>query len=63
MIEPALEHEAIAALDRALRQTDPLSRMVMIERALRLHRRAVEAAENNSAAESRPADGARRAPH
>jgi hypothetical protein len=63
MTEPALEHQAIAALDRALRQTDPLSRMMMIERALRLHRRAVEAAENDSAAESRPDDGARRAPH
>lgn len=52
MTEASLERQAIATLDRALRQSDPLSRMMMIEQALRLHRRAVEAAEAD--AEGKP---------
>ena len=60
MTESSLEHEALTTLDWALRQTDPITRMMMIEQALKLHRRAVEAREDDSAAESEPVDDRRR---
>jgi len=59
MTERPLSAEAVATLDRALRQTDPISRMVLIERALKLHRRAVEATEREAdCAGQKPAAGA-----
>ena len=44
MSDPSLAEQAIAALDQALHERDPLSRMVLMERALKLHRQALQAA-------------------
>ena len=49
MADPSLAEQAIAALDEALRERDPLSRMMLMERALKLHRQAMEAAAERSA--------------
>jgi hypothetical protein len=44
MADPSLADQAIAVLDQALRERDPLTRMMLMERALKLHRQAMEAA-------------------
>ena len=51
MAESSLQHDALTTLDWALRQTDPISRMMLIEQALKLHRRAMEAQEDDAADE------------
>ena len=51
MSDPSLAEQAITALDQALRERDPLSRMVLMERALQLHRQALQAAAAKQAAE------------
>ena len=56
MTERSLSDEAVDTLDQALRQTDPLSRMMLIERALKLHRCAVETADCGSREGSRAAN-------
>ena len=43
MADPSLSEQALAALDEALLARDPISRMMLIERALKLHREALEA--------------------
>ena len=43
MAHASLEDRAIEALDQALLQRDPISRMMLIEQALRLHRQSMEA--------------------
>jgi hypothetical protein len=43
MAHTSLEDKAIEALDQALQQSDPISRMMLIEQALRLHRQSMEA--------------------
>jgi hypothetical protein len=53
MAEPSLSDQAIATLDEALRERDPLSRMILIERALTLHRQALEARDAPPAAAAR----------
>lgn len=50
MAEPSLADQSIAALDEALRTRDPLSRMTLIEQALKLHRQALEARDAGAAA-------------
>ena len=42
MANPSLANEAMEALDRALQARDPLTRMMLMERALKLHRQAVQ---------------------
>jgi hypothetical protein len=42
MTDQALARQAIEALDRALGATDPLSRMMLMEHALKLHRQALQ---------------------
>ncbi len=55
MAHASLEDRAIEALDQALLQSDPISRMMLIEQALRLHRQSMEARDRDPAdAEPRP---------
>jgi len=49
MAHTSLEDRAIEALDQALLQTDPISRMMLIDRALRLHRQSMEARDREPA--------------
>lgn len=60
MADPSLSDQALAALDEALRETNPLNRMMLIERALKLHRQALEARDAGSDANARPGDRAGR---
>ena len=53
MADPSLAEQAIAALDQALREREPLARMMLMERALKLHRQAMEAAAGPAAPKSR----------
>ncbi len=53
MADPKLAEQAIAVLDQALRERDPLAKMMLMERALKLHRQAVEAAPDQPAPKSR----------
>jgi hypothetical protein len=63
MADPSLADQAIAALDQALRERDPLARMMMMERALKLHRQAMDAAAERPAPKSaRRAKGERNRP-
>ena len=43
MAKPSLTDQAIEAIDQALLQTDPITRMMLIEHALELHRQALAA--------------------
>ena len=64
MAHPSLEDQAIDALDRALGQPDPISRKMLIEQALRLHRQSMEARDQQPANDREPdeetASGSRR---
>jgi hypothetical protein len=51
MADPSLAKEAIDTLDEALRERDPLTRMMLMERALTLHRKALR---SESQAEPEP---------
>ena len=42
MANPSLANAAIEALDQALQAHDPLTRMMLMERALKLHRQSVQ---------------------
>jgi len=53
MADPSLSDQAIAALDEALRARDPISRMMLIEQVVKLHRQALEA--RDAARAARPA--------
>lgn len=55
MAHPSLEDRAIDTLDQALLQTDPISRMMLIERALRLHRQSMEARDREPVDDFAPA--------
>jgi len=50
MAYASLEDRAIEALDQALLQSDPISRMMLIEQALRLHRQSMEARDRDPVA-------------
>jgi hypothetical protein len=52
MAEASLSDQAIAALDEALRTRDPISRMMLIEQAVKLHRQSLEASDADRAARS-----------
>ena len=54
MVISSLEDRAIDALDQALLQRDPISRMMLIEQALRLHRQSMEARERQPANDRGP---------
>ena len=56
MADPALSDQALAVLDEALRETNPINRMMLIERALKLHRQALEARAAGSDAVAPPGD-------
>ncbi|HEX3406480.1 MAG TPA: hypothetical protein VHS81_04510 [Caulobacteraceae bacterium] len=57
MADPSLSDQALAVLDEALRETNPINRMMLIEQALKLHRRALEARDAALAADAKPAAG------
>ena len=54
----SLEDRAIDALDQALLQRDPISRMMLIERALKLHRQSMEARDGEPANDRGPGERA-----
>lgn len=60
MARTSLEDKAIEALDQALLQTDPISRMMLIEQALRLHRQSMEARDREPANDREPVGAAPR---
>ena len=51
MSKPSMSEKALATLDEALRQADPINRMMLIEQALKLHRQSLEARDAALAAE------------
>jgi hypothetical protein len=59
MADLSLSDLAIDTLDRALRETDPISRMMLIEHALSLHRQALEARNGRPVVKADPDDAAR----
>jgi len=61
MAHASLEDRAIEALDQALLQSDPISRMMLIEQALRLHRQSMEARDREPANDCAPAEAEPRA--
>jgi hypothetical protein len=63
MAHISLEDRAIEALDLALLQTDPISRMMLIERALRLHRQSMEARDRQPANDCASVEEASPRPH
>ena len=58
MAHTSLEDRAIEALDQALLQSDPISRMMLIEQALRLHRQSMEARDREPASDGAPSEEA-----
>jgi hypothetical protein len=56
MADPSLSDQALAVLDEALRETNPITRMMLIEQALKLHRQAVERRDDPSAVDAPPGD-------
>jgi hypothetical protein len=60
MADPSLSDQALSVLDEALRETNPITRMMLIEQALKLHRQAVEARDAGAAADAGPRDRAAR---
>jgi hypothetical protein len=60
MADPSLSDQALSVLDEALRETNPITRMMLIEQALKLHRQAVEARDAGVAADAGRGDRAGR---
>ena len=58
MAHTSLEDRAIETLDEALLQRDPISRMMLIEQALRLHRQSMEARDREPANDCAPVEDA-----